>query len=139
MKRSVLIAVVVAITALTASQVAYADTGEKYLPSVCPQYNPAFPCLAVILTEQDVALVLAEGHRRWNEQLAAMRDGLNRYRLWDEAERLWMIAEQSISSLAGQGFPSREEAYREAYYRLDVLIASGVSILEELLRRKKAG
>lgn len=138
MRNSILIAALLIIVILTASYAVYADNGKKHLPSVCPQYNLILPCLATTLSENDVAALLAEGRRRWDNQLAAMRDDLNRYELWDEAERLWMITERSVRQLVGQAFPSQEEALSAAHYRLNGLIASGVSILQELLKRQRA-
>jgi len=78
--------------------------------------------------------VLAEGHARWDEGLAALKEKLDLYQLWDEAERLWAITERSVRQLVGQTFPSQQEALRRAYSLADSLITSGISILKELIR-----
>lgn len=89
------------------------------------------------MTEEEIAQVLAEGHARWNEGLAALKEKLDLYQLWDEAGRLWVITERAVRQLVGQTFPSQEEALRRAHSTADGLIASGISILKELIRREQ--
>ncbi|HID10561.1 MAG TPA: hypothetical protein EYP17_04585 [Candidatus Latescibacteria bacterium] len=120
MCKSILIVVLMMITVLTFGYMVYADA-DGYT-----------------MTEEDLAEVLAEGRGRWDEALTALSSALNHYDLWDEAERLWTITERSVRKLAGQTFPSRQEAFRKAHYLTDGLIASGISILEELIRRERA-
>ncbi|MFQ6033312.1 MAG: hypothetical protein ACE5KR_00435 [Candidatus Bipolaricaulia bacterium] len=89
------------------------------------------------LTDEEIAQVLTESHARWEAKLAALEEKLDLYQLWDEAERLWAITERSVRKLAGQEFPSQEEALRRAHSIADGLIASGISILKELIRREQ--
>jgi len=89
------------------------------------------------MTDEEITQILAEGRARWDEALSPLKNELDLYQLWDEAEKLWTITERSVRKLVGQTFPSQQEALHKASGLVDGLIASGISILEELIRMEQ--
>lgn len=123
---------------LLASQVSYSLPVEKHLPMIRPDYVFILPWSALILSPEDLAPLIAAGHEKWEAQLEELGAALERYNLQEAADRLWAITEREVWGLAGKPFPSREEGLKTAQCMLDGLIASGVAILKQLIKKAES-